>query len=107
MSNLTQTATIVKLDTDQYAQIDLSRNIVTIHYGQREGKDSDWGGSCIAAYELDKALAIANAVAMLRQSNESALFLAAEDEAIERWAARLDEQRANAHDLVSSSWGHD
>lgn len=104
MSNLTQTTAQVKLAADQYAQIDLDRKIVTVHYGSRTGSDSDWGGQVLAAIELDHALAIAEAVALLRQEQESALFLAAEDAEIEKWAARLDEQRDAAHCLVSENF---
>lgn len=104
MSNVTQNTVTVKLDADQYAQIDLARNIVTLHHGRREGTDQDWGGACIAALELDKALAIAQAAQALKEAYESAIFLAAEDEAIERWGRRLDEQREAAHCLVSENF---
>lgn len=59
-----QTADVkqINFDDDTYAVIDLAQGSISIHRGQRTGSDSDWGGQCIAWLELDKALAILEAV---------------------------------------------
>lgn len=74
---LNQTIQTVKLDNEQYAQIDTEHNLVTIHRGQQTGADTDWGGQVIASLELDKALAIAEAVKALKIQQEVDLFLQA------------------------------
>lgn len=101
---LNQTIQTVKLDAESFAQIDTAHNLVTIHRGSRTGSDQDWGGQCVASLELDKALAIAEAVKALKIQEECDLFLQAEDEAIEAWAVRLDAQREASHDLVSENF---
>lgn len=106
---------------DTYAEI--HEGVVTIHKGQRQGLDTDWGGACIAAIELDKALAIAQAVLAMRQPSEAdlmdadleAIRLAGdchptqddEDAWIEALAAQEDERREAMYDLVSAGHGHD
>lgn len=73
MTSLHPTASNVKASNvktitfsdDTYAVIDPSAGAVSIHRGRQLGDDSDWGGQCIAWLELDKALAILEAVQAL------------------------------------------
>lgn len=123
MNQFNTTIQIVKLDTDQYAQIDPEHNLVTVHYGSRTGTDQDWGGACVASLQLDQALAIAEAIKAMFQPSEAAQMDAElaeirnvaechpteddEDAWILDQAAWFDERRETMYDLVSAGFGHD
>lgn len=58
-STLTQAPFVVNFSNDSYATIDKAQGVVTVHQGQRQGLDSDWGGQVIAFLTIDQAEAIA------------------------------------------------
>ena len=86
---------MIILDRETYAQIDIAYEMVTIHKGQRQGLDSDWGGQVIASIALEHALKIAQA---LHEEDEEWLV------AMLRKYEEGNEARADAG---SAHWGHD
>lgn len=86
---LHQNAVTINFADDTYAEI--TGDAISIHEGQRNGDEKDWGGRCIAHIELDKALSIAEAILRARQASDE------EDAWIERLAAEHDEREALRH----------
>lgn len=115
MGILQQSATQVNFGDDTYAVIDPKAGAISLHRGQRTGADDDWGGDCIAWLELDKALAIFEAVQGLSQSGNAMRTRfwgggpAAHDEDawIDEMARRHEERLDAIADATSAHFGHD
>lgn len=71
MPILQQSAVQVNFADDTYAVIDPTAGAISLHQGQRTGADDDWGGQVVAWLELDKALAIFEAVQNLSQVGDA------------------------------------
>lgn len=114
MTILQQDAVQVNFGDDTYAVIDPKGGAVSIHKGQRTGADDDWGGQVVAWLELDKALAIFEAVQALGGGAEMRTRFwgggpaAHDDDAWFDEMARRHEERLDAiADATSAHFGHD
>lgn len=106
----------IQFSDDTYAVVDPRAGAISLHKGQRTGADDDWGGQVVAWLELDKALAIFEAVQALGQGDGAEMRTrfwgggpaAHDDDAwIDEMARRHEERLDAIADATSAHFGHD